>query len=90
MQTSHLHDIRTGCQDANAVNAPIRTVANLVRICIFAYSLPLCVDLVRISNLHMYLHVVQIYANGNTFAPTFTIVQIKCDFILIFSGLNLP
>ncbi len=49
MQTSCLHEIRTGCQDANAVNAPICTVANLVQIYIFAYSLAMGVDLVRIQ-----------------------------------------
>ncbi len=36
MRISYLHKIRTGCQDANAVNARICTVANLVRIYIFA------------------------------------------------------
>ena len=49
MQTSCLHKIRMGCQDANAVNARIRTVANLVRIYTFAYSLTMGVDLVRIQ-----------------------------------------
>ena len=38
MQTSSLHKICTGCQDANAVNAQICTVANLVRMYIFAHS----------------------------------------------------
>jgi hypothetical protein len=49
MRTSCLHEIRTGCQDANAVNARIRTVANLLRIYIFAYSLAMGVDLVGIQ-----------------------------------------
>ena len=49
MQTSCSHEIRMRCQDANAVNARIRTVANLLRIYIFAYSLAMGVDLVQIQ-----------------------------------------
>ena len=60
MQTSSLHKIRRGCQDANAANAQIRTVANLVRIYIFAHSFAFGVNLVQILNFHMDLHVVQI------------------------------
>ena len=48
-QTSCLHEICMGCQDANEFDARIRTVANFLRIYIFAYSLGKGVDLVRIQ-----------------------------------------
>ena len=49
MQTSCLHQIRTGCRNANAPTARICMVANLVRIYIFAHNSARCADLVRIQ-----------------------------------------
>ena len=77
MRTSCLQEIRRGCQDANAVNARIRTVANLLRIYIFAYSLVMGVDLVGIQEfahafacsanlaqkIYIFSHGANVYAN---------------------------